>query len=59
MPVNLGAVGGEREFAAVHAKAADELEQVIASGNLSGALEMQDDLWPAVFAVLCGTPNRD
>ena len=44
MPLNLGAVGSEREFAAVHAKAADELEQVIASGNLPGDLETQDDL---------------
>jgi hypothetical protein len=44
MPLNLGAVGSEREFAAVHAKAADELEQVIASGNLLGDLETQDDL---------------
>jgi hypothetical protein len=44
MPLNLGAVGSEREFAAVHAKAADELEQVIASGNLLGDLETQDGL---------------
>jgi len=58
MPLNLGAVGSEREFAAVHAKAADELEQVIASGNRPGDLETRT-IWPAVFAVLCGTPNRE